>query len=102
MTCEHGDMWTCGRCGRDEFSSRTHEQREVRPDGWERMTLRRDPHARRAGHPDAPRAPDPTVKDLCGECVAAVREVWDGGDRAEIRKNVTKFTEGNDLEGHAS
>lgn len=84
MAREHGDRWTCGRCGRAEFVERGDERHEARPPGWRKMWLRMVPHDDSA--PGDPPREDSTVKDLCGPCVKIVHDVWDGADRVEIRK----------------
>jgi hypothetical protein len=52
------------------------------------MSLRNDPHVGMGRDDDRPRT-DPTIKDLCGECVEIVGDVWagkEGPQRVEVRK----------------
>ncbi len=85
MSHEHGDMWTCGRCGRKEFTERKNPQHKERPPEWRKMSLHDVPNVMASPIDDELQV-DPTVKDLCGDCVGIVLKVWDGEARVEIRK----------------
>ena len=86
MTREHGDNWTCGRCGRVEFAEREDEHREERPPGWRRMSLRFVPREGESSPEGSTVAAVDHLKDFCGPCVKIVSDVWDGAERVEIRK----------------